>query len=84
MDDKKTGWGVFIVGAAVFVVALAVLLYLHAQHPGALVKFADGHRESLKSLSHWKAPTYAAAAAAIAGVIVAVVGLAKAQRGSDD
>jgi hypothetical protein len=80
MVDKKTGWGLVIIGAVLVVVAAVAFMYLRSQHPGALTQFADGHRTSLKSAGNWKSAMIVVAAVAVGGVITAVAGTVKVVR----
>ena len=80
MVAKKAGWGLFIVGAVNAVAAAVALLYLHSQHPGTLVHYSNGHRESIHSVGNWKPVTIVLVIAGAAGVVTAVIGLVKASR----
>jgi hypothetical protein len=77
----RSGWILFAVGAAVVIVVAVVVLYLHSQHPGALVQHTHSHiRHSLKHPSDWKPATYVAVLVALAGGVTALVGLVRAVR----
>jgi uncharacterized membrane protein len=80
MVDKKTGWGLVIIGVVLVAVAAVAFVYLHSQHPGALTQFADGHRTSLKSVGNWKSAMIVVAAVAVVGVVAAGAGLGKVVR----
>jgi hypothetical protein len=80
MIDKKTGWGLVIIGVVLVAAAAVAFVYLRSQHPGTLTQFADGHRTSLKSLGNWKAAMIVVAAVGVGGVIAAGAGLGKVVR----